>query len=164
MTFTLVLRVLLFYWKLKSKGASHTSVLRNDHFIIIWKTNLFKRPLHQYSVLRVFKLLVACVAAGPRTRLNPLYRRFRASATQASYLKLHGKNFSHLAMDINLKNSHTEDSKGYAITNCANRCSSKKGQRKILCSRMLTWPIVNCDSKNCVNILGHLQVDNMIIF
>ena len=55
MTFTLVLWVLLFYWKLKSKGASHTSVLRNDHFIIIWKTNLFKPPLHQYSVLRVFK-------------------------------------------------------------------------------------------------------------
>ena len=28
-------------------------------------------------------ICVACVAAGPRTRLNPLYRRFRASATQA---------------------------------------------------------------------------------
>ena len=27
---------------------------------------------------------VACVAAGPRTRQNRLYRRFRASATQAS--------------------------------------------------------------------------------
>ena len=27
---------------------------------------------------------VACVAAGPRTRLDALYRRFRASAAQAS--------------------------------------------------------------------------------
>ena len=31
--------------------------------------------------------LIACVAAGPRTRLNPLYR-FRASATQARQLKV----------------------------------------------------------------------------
>ena len=29
---------------------------------------------------------------------------------------------------------------------------------------MLTWPNGNCDSKNCVNIPWHLQVDNVIIF
>ena len=38
-----------------------------------------------FDVLVVVRVL-ACVAAGPRTRLNPLYSpfvRFRASATQA---------------------------------------------------------------------------------
>ena len=67
-------------------------------------------------------------------------------------------------MGINLETSHSEDSKGYAITNCANRCSSKKGKHKILFNRMLAWPNGNCDFKNCVNILWHLQVVNMIIF
>ena len=130
MTFTLVFRVLLFCWKLKSKGASHILVLRNDHFVIIWKTNLFKPCLHQYPVLRVFK------------------------ATW-SYTPGH----EHQSRDLSHGKRHS-----YAITNCANRCSSKKGKHKILFDRMLAWPNGNCDFKNCVNILWHLQVDNMIIF
>ena len=38
------------------------------------------------AIFVIAKLDIACVAADPRTRLNPLcsiYRRFRASATQA---------------------------------------------------------------------------------
>ena len=130
MTFTLVFRVLLFCWKLKSKGASHILVLRNDLFVIIWKTNLFKPSLHQYPVLRVFK-------------------------ATSSYTPGH----EHQSGDLSHGRHHS-----YAITNCANRCSSKKGKHKILFNRMLAWPNGNCDFKNCVNILWHLQVDNMIIF
>ena len=66
-----------------------------------------------------------------------------------NYLKLHRKDLkSHLG--IKPGTSHTEDTNNQL-------CQSlllKKGKRKVLCSRMLTWPNGNL----------HLQVDNMIIF
>ena len=49
-----------------------------------------KQRAHLYTTECI--TFVACVAAGPRTRLNPLYsiyRRFRASATQAKHLQVH---------------------------------------------------------------------------
>ena len=107
MTFTLVFRVLLFCWKLKSKGASHILVLRNDHFVIIWKTNLFKPRLHQYPILRVFK------------------------ATW-SYTPGH----EHQSRDLSHGKHHS-----YAITNCANRCSSKKGNIKYCLIECLPDPM-----------------------
>ena len=74
LTFITELNTVNFYKRIRTNKSSNIS-----HCICVvefWNQAAKEKKI-QYICL-------ACVAAGPRTRLNHLYRRFRASATQAN--------------------------------------------------------------------------------
>ena len=93
-----------------------------------------------FGVKIIDKVAIACVAAGPRTRLNHLMYRFWASATQAKSLEhssIHYFCFNSNELDLTINNEYSDRVASF-IMRCGNRdfcCGCKSIPTKSLIDR-----------------------------